>query len=578
MRVKGLVWMIIVLIAVMSSCTSTRKSSNSNIKVQKELSEDKEQQYYYVFLEANRKKLLGDLSSALALYYQCLELYPESDAAMAEISKINEITQNYDVAIKYAKSAVELNNKNKWYQLNLAKLYIIKNEFANAIAVYEDLNDNFNDDIEIPYNLAALYTKTGNYKKSVELYDDIEAKTGVNENLSIAKQRLYLQIGNKTKAYNEVNNLIKHYPREAQYYGILAEMYTNDNLFLKAEENYNKLFELDSTNGLGQLSVIDFYRRKMDYEKAFFMVSKVIHNKEIPFDQKLMVFASFLNNPKEFQLYNTQIKEHLDELRSVYPNEKDSYTLHADYLIKMNNLNDAQKEIEYIVANFSGNEVLWEQLLSIYSYNNNINDLYLKSKIAIDSFPEYALFYLFRGVSANRLNKPQEAVDILKKGLKLAEKTKNLELDFYTNLGEAYHENGDYKKSDYYFDIVLKTDPDNLYVINNYSYYLSLREEKLEYAESISKKTIVAEPENNTYLDTYAWILYKLERYQDALIYIKKAIELGGIDSDVVVEHYGDILYRTGNKDKAYEIWELSKEMGNTSEELVKKIERKSLD
>lgn len=578
MRVKGLVWMIIVLIAVMSSCTSTRKSSNSSIKVQKELSEDKEQQYYYVFLEANRKKLLGDLNSALALYYQCLELYPESDASMAEISKINEITQNYDVAIKYAKSAVELNNKNKWYQLNLAKLYIIKNEFANAIAVYENLNTNFNDDIEIAYNLAALYTKTGNYKKSVELYDDIEAKTGVNENLSIAKQRLYLQIGNKTKAYNEVNNLIKHYPREAPYYGILAEMYTNDNLFLKAEENYNKLFELDSTNGLGQLSVIDFYRRKMDYEKAFLMVSKVTHNKEIPFDQKLMVFASFLNNQKEFQLYNTQIKEHLDELRSVYPNEKDSYTLHADYLIKMNNLNDAQKEIEYIVENFSGNEVLWEQLLSIYSYNNNINDLYIKSKTAIDSFPEHALFYLFRGVSANRLNKPQEAIDILKKGLKLTENAKNLELDFYTNLGEAYHENGDYKQSDYYFDIVLKTEPDNLYVINNYSYYLSLREEKLEYAESISKKTIVAEPENNTYLDTYAWILYKLERYQDALIYIKKAIELGGIDSDVVVEHYGDILYRNGNKDKAIEIWELSKEMGNTSDELVKKIERKSLD
>jgi len=578
MRVKGLVGMILVLITVVSSCTSTKEISRSNAKVQKELNEDKEQQYYYIFLEANRKKLLGDLNGALALYYQCLELYPQSDAAMSEISKINEVTQNYDVAIKYAKSAVALNTKNKWYQLSLAKLYIIKNDFPKAIEVYENLHENFKDDIEIPYNLAALYTKTGNYKKSVELYDYIEGKAGVNENLSIAKQRLFLQLGNKTKAYNEIQKLIKHYPGEAQYYGILAEMYINDNLFLKAKENYKKLFELDSTNSLGQLSIIDFYRRKVDYESAFKMVSKVTQNNDIPFDQKVMVFVSFLNNKKEFNLYNTQIKEHLDELKKAYSTEKDAYTLQADYLIKKNNLKDAQQEIEYIIENFSGNVILWEQLLSIYSFNNNIDDLYVKSQIAIDSFPEHALFYLFRGVSANRLNKSQEAIGVLKNGLKLTENAKELEMDFYTNLGEACHENGDYKQSDYYFDIVLKSDPDNLYVINNYSYYLSLREEKLEYAESISKKTIVAEPENNTFLDTYAWILYKLERYQDALIYIKKAIELGGIDSDVVVEHYGDILYRTGSKDKALEIWELSKEMGNSSIELVKKIERKSLD
>ena len=151
-------------------------------------------------------------------------------------------------------------------------------------------------------------------------------------------------------------------------------------------------------------------------------------------------------------------------------------------------------------------------------------------------------------------------------------------LDFYTNLGEAYHENKEYKQSDYYFDLVLKRDPGNLYVINNYSYYLSLREVKLEYAESISKKTIEAEPDNDTYLDTYAWILFKLERYEDALLIIKRAIENGGIDSDVIVEHYGDILYKTGDKDKAIECWILAKEMGNASEDLVIKINNKKLD
>jgi len=288
--------------------------------------------------------------------------------------------------------------------------------------------------------------------------------------------------------------------------------------------------------------------------------------------------VSLLNNQSEFNIYNDQIKNKLKELKESYPKEKDVYTLHADYLIKMNNLPDAQKEIEYIVENFKGNVALWEQLLSIYSYNNNMEDLYTRSQTAIDSFPEHSLFYLFRGVSANRLSKLVEAIETLKEGLKTIENDEKMEFDFFTNLGEAYHENGNYKQSDYYFNIVLKRDPNNLYIINNYSYYLSLREEKLEYAESISKKTIIAEPENNTFLDTYAWILFKLERYQDALVYISKAIEHGGIDSDVVVEHYGDILFKTGNVEKAIEIWKLSKEMGNKSKELVEKINNKSLE
>jgi tetratricopeptide (TPR) repeat protein len=126
--------------------------------------------------------------------------------------------------------------------------------------------------------------------------------------------------------------------------------------------------------------------------------------------------------------------------------------------------------------------------------------------------------------------------------------------------------------------LVLKNEPDNLYVINNYSYYLSLREEKLEYAESISKKTILAEPNNSTYLDTYAWILFKLKRYQDALYYIKRAFENGGAESQVIVEHYGDIQFMVGNAEAALELWKLSNEMGNNSESLLKKIKGKSID
>lgn len=577
MRVKGVI-LVIVAAITLSACSINKELTEKTVTVKKELSKSKEQQYYYIFLEANRKKLLGDLNGALALFYQCLEINPNAAAAMSEISKINELIQNYDTAVKYAKSAVENDSKNKWYKINLANLYIKIQNYADAITVYENLYENNKNDLEIPYKLAALYSHVGNYKKAIELYDEIEGRVGVNENISLAKQQLFYVIGNKTKAYDEVNKLIKHYPNEPRYYGILAEMYMDDDMFLKAQENYDKLFKLDSTNTLGLLSIIDFYRKKMDYDNAFKTIKKVINDDEIDFSKKVIIFVSLLNNKSEIDLYHEQIKQNLMLLRDKYPDKKDVYTLYADYLIKMNLLDEAKTEIHQIISRFGGSSLLWQQLLSIYSYNNDFNGLYEKSQVAIDSFPEQALFYLFHGVSASQIGKKDEAIKSLKEGLKQVKNNADLENDFYTNLAEAYNDKKEYKQSDYYFEQVLKKDPNNLYVINNYSYYLSLREEKLQYAESLSKKTVDAEPNNSTYLDTYAWILYKLRRYDDALKYIKRAFEHGGADNQVIVEHYGDIQYKSGNIEAAVELWKMSQKMGNSSEELDKKIKNKTID
>ncbi len=571
MRIRG-VFLVLLSLYMLSSCTNTYKIQNK--KVEKELSKDHEQQYYYIFLEANRKKLLGDINSALALFYQCLEINPNSAVAMAEISKIHEIIQNYDTAIKYAKSAVDKDPKNKWYSLNLAKLYIVKEDYNQAQIVYETIYLHHKDDIEIAQNLAELYIQNSQYQDAITIYNDIEKQYGISENISLRKQQLYYKTGQTLKAYEEIDKLIKYFPNETRYYGIMAEMYTNDNLFLKAEEYYNKLFELDSINESGQLSKIDFYRKKLDYDNVFRMINRVIKNKNIDFDQKVMVFVSILNNQKEFNLYNQQIKKELDILKLMYPQQIDSYTLNADYYVKMNKLNEAKDELICITDNFSANIYLWEQLLSIYSYKTDFEGLYHKSITAIDSFPNHALFYLFNGISANQTNRNESAVVILEKGLNKAKNDEKIKIDFYTYLGEAYHNIKDYKNSDYYFKLAIQNNPDDLSILNNYSYYLSLREENLEYAESLSKRTIEAEPKNSTFLDTYAWILYKLERYEDAKYYIQKAIDNGGVDSDVIVEHFGDILYKNGEIDRALELWKLSKQMGNTSKELENKINK----
>jgi tetratricopeptide (TPR) repeat protein len=166
---------------------------------------------------------------------------------------------------------------------------------------------------------------------------------------------------------------------------------------------------------------------------------------------------------------------------------------------------------------------------------------------------------------------------MLEQGKKLS--SSNLELLAYFNgqLGDAYNGIKEYEKSDKAYEAALDFDPDNDHVLNNYSYFLSLRKEKLDLAEKMSTKLIERNPEDPTYLDTYAWVLYNLGKFNDAKKYIEKAINFDETNSGTLVEHYGDILFKLGDVDSAVEQWEKARKLNDTTELLDKKIADRQL-
>jgi tetratricopeptide (TPR) repeat protein len=94
----------------------------------------------------------------------------------------------------------------------------------------------------------------------------------------------------------------------------------------------------------------------------------------------------------------------------------------------------------------------------------------------------------------------------------------------------------------------------------------------LDKAERMSGKVIERFPDNSTYLDTYAWVLFKKGNYTLAKFYMEAAIKYGGEDNAVMLEHYGDILFMLNKLEEAKQYWEKAKENGGTSEVLLQKI------
>ena len=188
--------------------------------------------------------------------------------------------------------------------------------------------------------------------------------------------------------------------------------------------------------------------------------------------------------------------------------------------------------------------------------------------------PQEAQFYFYLGAAYFQQDNHQEALRVFEEGLaSAAMRNPVVESEFHGQIGDLNHFLGNKEKAFESYEKALQLHPQNLPVLNNYSYYLSLEKKDLDKAEQMSGITVKAEPANPTYLDTYGWVLYEQGSYTLAKIYIERAIENSKEDiSAEVVEHYGDVLFQTGEKEKALDQWKKAKELGGESPTLDKKI------
>lgn len=562
---------ILFLIVVILFSTSFNSFSQKKKKDKNQLSEKQQIEFTAKYIEANKQKLLGNYQLAEALYAGCLEIDEHSAACYFDLANIYLNQKDVDKAIYFARAAVNLNEDNFWYQIFLANLYKEKGLLGNATEVLEKLIKNDNENIDLYYDLASLYIVIGKNKEALNTLNEIEKRIGVNEQISLEKERIYSNQGNFNKSIEEIEKLIAAFPNDARYYGVLAEIYVSQNNLEKAGETYQKLLEKDPENGIAHLAIADFYRITNEKDKMIEHLKKAFASFDVETDMKVQMLASFYSVVEQ----SPELKEHAYELIKILletnPDEPKAHTIYADYLVQDKKYEEAIAEYKIVTNTVKDKYVIWEQLLflegEVKDYKSQFND----SKEALEYFPDQSVLYLLNGIAALELKEYNASIESLNNGLTFAfEKT--LKANFYTYLGEAYHKIRSDSLSDSSFDKVLEINSNDVHVLNNYSYYLSIRGENLGKAEEMSKKCVEIEPNNYTFIDTYAWVLFKLNKLDEAKIQIEKAIESGGKKSATIVEHYGDILYNIGEKDKAIAEWKKAKEIGGNSSILDEKI------
>ncbi|MFW6218554.1 MAG: tetratricopeptide repeat protein [Bacteroidota bacterium] len=527
-------------------------------------------EFQYAFIEATKQMIFGNINQATTIYNSCLEVKNDHAPSYYQLSKIYLMKNDKDRSLGLAKKAVHYDDNNYWYMLQLARAYQFKNFIDSTIYVYEDMIYKFPERIDIMYELAVLYTENGKYEEALSLFEEIEISKGISENITLGKYQIYLEKKEYKLAIKEITKLIELNSDNVKYWGILAEVYGSAGKINDALRAYQEVFRLDEDNTLGLLSIHDYYLDIGLGDSAVSILGKIVYLDDISIDNKINTIITYLER-SDFHSYLDSLERYINVLITRHPDNFKLYALRADVSIRGNDLISAAADLKKVIDFDKANYVIYEQLVFILNSLSDYNEIIDYAEKGLMKYPDKHNLYLMSGLAYMQTNRNDSALLYLKAGKEYAN-TIPVKLQFYGFMADVFYKVGEVDSSFFYFDKVIEHDKSNLIILNNYSYYLSLENRDLDKAEEMSKICINKEPDNPTYLDTYAWIKFKMKDYKVALRFIEEAVA-NSVEIDIdILEHYGDILYKNGMVDKAIEVWHTAIKEGANKILMMEKI------
>lgn len=534
--------------------------------------------YDAFFLEAMVQRQKGNNDAAFDLLRHCIKLNPKASEAYYYLAQYYLAMKNDSVAQEYYLKAAELEPDNATYLETVAQTYIGRQEFEKAITVVDQLYNQDKSREDLLEMLFELYQQTDNTEKAIETLNRIEAAEGKSERLSYTKSELYTKVGNKQAAIAEMEALARQYPNDLNYRGMLADMLLRNDEELQALKLYKEILAEEPDNTRAQISLRSYYRVQGETEKVDSMTEQVLLNKNTTTEQRIYLMRQMVSDSERDGGDSTKVLEMFHKMLAQPQQNADIATLCAAYMdLKKMPRDSVQDMLQMVLRIAPDNAAARLQLVS-YAWDRKDQDEVISlCQDARQYNPEEMAFYYYQGMAYYQKDNHEKALEAFQNGIGVISEESNPAIvsDFYAVMGDLLHQKGMTREAYEAYDSCLQWKDDNVMCLNNYAYFLSENGEQLEKAESMSYKTVKAEPKNATYLDTYAWILFMQKRYAEAKIYIEQALQNDSDGNAVITEHAGDIYVQNNDPERAVELWQQALKKDPKNKILIRKIKQK---
>ena len=534
-----------------------------------------------LLIEGGAAKAQGELKKAMEYFEAAITTDSNNDAAHYELATLylNLFTKSndnkeLDYAIDHMERAVNIDPSNATYKTFYSHLLIDSGQMEKGISMMQELANQFPKNIEYKYDLAFSYEQAKQYDKALAIYNDIEEVYGFNPEINYHKHKIYFAQDKIEEGIAEIEEIIETNPQYATYSAYLTDFFIASNNLEKAKFYNQKLIDTNKDDPKANAAAATIAIRLGNAEDTKMYLQNLINNKELSLDDKVKMMVPFIEEVMKNKAMQKPVLESVNELVKQYPEEAKVHALVGDFASNLNMLDHAfeayMNAVKYDKTVFS----VWEQLLLLTSAKNNYGQLAsIADEAAVYHKNEFLPHYL-GGFAYSHLEQYQNAANRLELAAPLATNQPYLLVEIYALLGDAYQNLGKYEQSNLNFDKALLEEPDNEYVLNNYSYYLAQRNEQLQKAEKMAKRAMELNPNDSNTKDTYGYVLFKLGEYKKALLYFIQAFEANP-NSSVIAEHLGDAYSKLNNTAKALEFWNIAKDLQSDSTTLSQKIIQK---
>ena len=515
--------------------------------------------YNAFFLEAICERAKGNSDAAFDLLRHCVEIDSTKSEAYYYLSQYYGALKQKDKAIACIEKAAALEPSNSTYQETLANAYINLHQYDKAAAVLESLYDKHRDRDDVLGVLIQLYEEQHEYEAAIKTLTLLETVEGKSERLSYAKSNFYTQLGDKKAAIAEMKHLADQYPNDQNYRGLYANALFVNGQKKKALEIYDDILRIEPDNRNALMALLAYEKDEGDPDKADALTEKVLLSKNITSQDRILLMRQEIGQSEQEGGDSTRVLYLFRKMLDQPQMDADIAILCATYMNLKQMPNDTISGVlEQVLRVAPDNAAARLQLVSYAWQANDMNRIISLCQDARQYNPDEMAFYYYQGIAYYREGQLDQALNAFHNGIGVITQQSDPDIvsDFYAVMGDILHQKGNDKEAFAAYDSCLVWKDDNYGCLNNYAYYLSEKGIQLDKAEQMSYRVIKAEPKNATYLDTYAWILFKQGRYTEAKIYIDQTLQCDSDTSAVLLEHAGDIYYFAGEKERAVDFWQ----------------------
>lgn len=481
---------------------------------------------------------------------------PEYDAAHYYLALVYLSENENDLAEASLLRAVKADPGNFWYRQRLSVVYRYTDRIDEAIAIYEKLLDDFPKKSELYFDLVEMYAQSGSVDKALTTLDDVERIFGSSESIAMYRFRLLMSTGRAEEAYSSLEEYNSKYssPYILSTLGDYRMSMYEDSLALAY---YDEALSIDRGFAPALLGKAEVKRMTRKYQEFFPILDTYMSSEAVPARGKSEYLKALVeqSDPRFISSFQSQLDTAANICFRNHPSDSSVVATVASYYYRTSRKDVAEDLFRLNASMNPDKPELTATYLYSLLYSDKWEELAEAGSEAALAYPEIPDFMVFAGTAYAHLEEYDKVIELSQRMLSAAPGDTSVAVSAYASMGDAYYRKNDTKNAFKSYEKVLKISPDNIQVLNNYAYYLSLTGKKLKKACAMSRKTVEAEPDNATYLDTYGWILYLQGRAREAEPYFAHAMLYGGKDSPVIMDHYAEVLYALGKYDRAFVYW-----------------------